>query len=104
MSKAYEEELLKKREELLRKVKRLSDPDCKHCCGKGILTFVVGQIAHLRRDIIRTCKCVHKNLSRLDDIKKGRFKDAKDWELKDRVINVKRKENKWIKHTIQTQK
>ena len=88
MTKAYEDDLKQKRDEILRKCKRFAKQNCKHCYGDGIITVVVGQRKNIRRDILKTCTCVTKNMSLLDDIKKGKIKYPEDWELKDRVVNV----------------
>jgi len=88
MTKAYEDNLKQKRDEILKKCKRLAKPNCKWCHGEGVITQVVGQRKNIRRDILKTCVCVTKNLSLLDDIKKGKIKYPEDWELKDRVVNV----------------
>lgn len=94
MTKAYEEELKQKRDEILKKCKRFAKPNCKWCHGKGVITQVIGQKENVRRDILKTCLCVTKNLSLLDDIKKGKIKYPKDWNLKDRVVNVEIKNKK----------
>lgn len=92
MTKAYEEELKQKRDEILKKMKRLADPNCLKCFGKGVITKIVGQHKNTRREVLSACICYSKNMSLLDDIKKGKIKYPEDWELKDRVINVKRGE------------
>ena len=95
LTKAYEEELKQKRDKILKKLKRFANLDCSDCLGKGFLTYILGQRKHERREILRTCSCVTKNLNRLDDIKKGKIKYPEDWEYKDRVIDAKKENGKW---------
>ena len=96
MTEDYIKELLKQRQEVLNKAQRLAKDNCKWCHGKGVRTFVVGQKKSERQDVIRLCKCVNKNLNKLNAIKRGEYHEDGEFDLKGRVkeVPIKRRNNK----------